>query len=318
MARVALFLCIGVALVEARDSRNQFTEFFTTFNGWYYGEGNSEKCEPAHQNYTSAAEIPGQHRWAWELVDCILGITSEAQKAEFALSATLLTVLPVGLAQIRPGLTETGCLAMRRPFLALMLEFGVPSPNPITGTINGRKVRKLGTSRPLKQLETFRSFRFMFSLLEYILGMGATVNCIYQIYRLCYKAIALAPIAVFMPGLSETAVVLAWMGLLLPIHYLGVLAFAYTYPVAGPRRSLKQWVMDELTPCYYGRLIKQAAWEGLPGIFYHLVACLHIMVGTVLLGSVFFITLAGVLPVIESFVGAALASCNKSSRIDQV
>jgi hypothetical protein len=36
--------------------------------------------------------------------------------------------------------------------------------------------------------------------------MGATANCIYRMYRLCYKAIALAPIVVFMPGLSETAV----------------------------------------------------------------------------------------------------------------
>jgi hypothetical protein len=43
-------------------------------------------------------------------------------------------------------------------------------------------------------------------LLEYVLGMGATANCIYQMYRLCYKAIAVAPIVVFMPGLSETAV----------------------------------------------------------------------------------------------------------------
>jgi hypothetical protein len=153
VARVALSLCIGVALVEARDSRNQFTEFFATFNGWYYGEG-----KVAQQNYTSAPEIPEQHSWAWELVDCILGITSEAQKAEFALSATLLTVLPVRLAQIRPGLTDTGCLAIRRPLLALMLQFGVPSPNPITGTIDGRKVRKLGTSRPLKQLKSLGSF----------------------------------------------------------------------------------------------------------------------------------------------------------------
>lgn len=153
VARVALSLCIRVALVEARDSRNQFTEFFATFNGWYYGEG-----KVAQQNYISAPEIPEQHSWAWELVDCILGITSEAQKAEFALSATLLTVLPVRLAQIRPGLTDTGCLAIRRPLLALMLQFGVPSPNPITGTIDGRKVRKLGTSRPLKQLKSLGSF----------------------------------------------------------------------------------------------------------------------------------------------------------------
>lgn len=52
--------------------------------------------------------------------------------------------------------------------------------------------------------------------------MRAMANCIYRMYRLCYKVIALAPIAVFMPGLSETAVVLGWMGLLLRIHYLGV------------------------------------------------------------------------------------------------
>ena len=38
------------------------------------------------------------------------------------------------------------------------------------------------------------------------------------------------------------------------------------------------------------------------------VICLHIMVGTVLLGSVSFMTLADVLPLVESFIGAALLS----------
>lgn len=70
-----------------------------------------------------------------------------------------------------------------------------------------------------------------------------------------------------------------------------------------------------MTPSCYDRPIKfeeensdRRLRKGCLEFLTNLVACLHLMVGTVLLGSVIFITLADVLPVIESFVDAALVT----------
>jgi len=316
----ALFiLTIVRPCLAAVRSHDQFQTFLSSFDGPYHKDflPNCTREFNDYINETLPDPPNAGHNIAWLLTNCILSQMPEVFKAEIAVSGILLALVPTALAQIGPSQVETGLLSLRRPFLALLLEVGTPSPNPSRGNIYATPLKAL--SSPLEaQWPSFLNrapfvLKAALSVFEYAVAMTATGNCVYQIYRLTYRAVSLAPIVVLLRNVPETAVLFGWLLLLVPIHAFSVATFLSLYRVPTPRRSLYLWLVDEVTPCCYGRPVRLVArsknpWQGLLFFITTFGVCVHIMMGTVLLGSVMFVTLADVIPVVESFVGCALAS----------
>ncbi|KAM5341371.1 hypothetical protein ACJ41O_014402 [Fusarium nematophilum] len=220
------------------------------------------------------------------------------------------------MAMIGPSQAETAFLSMRRPFISLLLAIGTPAPNPSSGSIYADPIAALESTDLLDHLDILDhkgvALGVIIAIFEYAVVIGAAANCVYQIYRLTFNAVALAPIVVLLP---ETAILFSWVVPLVPIHLLSFVAFALAFRATSKpsKTSRARRLLDELTPCYLQRPLhlsrrRGCLWRPLASLLNNFGVCGHIMLGTVLLGSVLFITVADVLPIVESLVLGAIAS----------
>jgi hypothetical protein len=251
-------------------------------------------------------------------MDCILNAYGEMNKANMAVTAILLALLPAGLVQFGPSMPEISLLSTRRPVLATFLGFGLMSPNPTEFDFEGILEKASNDGAPLIPIRALdgRNFiaRVLVSLVEYVIAMGAMGNLFYQVYRFTYHAVSLAPLVVYLPGLPETATLFGWAFLNLPIYLLsfGVSALTFRRTTPNRRNRLVEFILDELTPCGQGRDLRierrqdRKYLQNLLRTAVRLVGGLHIILGTVLIGSIVLIPLADSLPVIYTFVFSAL------------
>jgi hypothetical protein len=312
-------LCISIAAAGLDRSRSQFRQFFPTVEQ-YSKPRFHEECPKQFAEYfnESLHETGGSHRYSGDLMDCILNAYGEMNKANMAVTAILLALLPAGLVQFGPSMAEISLLSTRRPVLATFLGFGLMSPNPTEFDFEGILEKASNDGAPLIPIRALDGRHFvakvLVSLIEYAIAMGATGNLFYQVYRFTYHAVSLAPLVVYLPGLPETATLFGWAFLNLPIYLLSFIVFALTFRRTTPRRRnrLAEFILDELTPCGQGRDLRierrqdRKFLQHLLGTAVRLVGGLHIILGTVLIGSIVLIPLADSLPVIYTFVFAAL------------
>jgi hypothetical protein len=125
-------------------------------------------------------------------------------------------------------------------------------------------------------------------------------------------------LVVYVPGIPETATLFGWAFLNLPLYLLSFIVFALAFHRATPQSGYKrrnrwiEFIIAELTPCGQGphlRLQQRGTRETLQrllGALTRLIAGLHIILGTVLIGSIVLIPMGDSLPVIYSFVFAAI------------
>ncbi|KAH7141057.1 hypothetical protein EDB81DRAFT_799349 [Dactylonectria macrodidyma] len=316
-------LCISIVVAGLDRSRNQFKRFFPTVEQ-YSKLGFHEKCPKQFANYfNESLPDPGRgHQWSSELMTCILESYGELNKANMAVTAILLALLPAGLVQFGPSMAEISLLSARRPFLATFLGFGLMSPNPTEFDFEEILQKASNSGAPLIPIRALDGRYFiakvLVSVIEYGIAMAATGNYFYQVYRLTYWAVSLAPMCVYLPGLPETATLFGWAFLNLPLYLLSFVVFALAFRRATPSgysqrgNRLAELITAELTPCGQGRDFKfqrRQNWQTLQrllGTFTRLIAGLHIILGTLLIGSIVLIPLADSLPVIYSFVFAAI------------
>jgi hypothetical protein len=127
-----------------------------------------------------------------------------------------------------------------------------------------------------------------------------------------------APIVVHVRGIPESATLFGWAALNLPVHAVGFLSFAlaFRHKATSPSRRffLARWIVNDLTPCAHGTdftLVERTSLPSLQaftGALTRLAASLHIILGTVLLGSVYFAVLNDSLPIIYAFVAAGVGT----------
>lgn len=317
---------LGISIVAAGlgRSRSQFKQFFPTVEQFSKPRFH-EECPEQFANYfnESLPDPDWGHQWSGELMGCILDAYGELNKANMAVTAILLALIPAGLSQFGPGMAEISLLGTRRPVLATFLGFGLMSPNPTEFDFEGI-LEKAGNSGaaiiPMRALDgRYFLAKVVVSVIEYGIALAATGNCFYQVYRFTYLAVSLAPLCVYLPGLPETSTLFGWAFLNLPLYLLSyvvsALAFCRVPPKAGHTRSgnrLVELISAELTPCGQGgyyeihRRKNRQSLQRLIGTFIRLISGLHIILGTVLIGSIVLIPLADSLPVIYSFVFAAI------------
>ncbi|RSL77496.1 hypothetical protein CEP51_009036 [Fusarium floridanum] len=320
----ACSLHISPATAALDRTRSQFKHFFPTVET-YAKERFHKACPEQFANYfNESLPDPGQgHKYSGDLMECILEEWGELNKANMAVTAILLALLPAGLVQFGPSMAEISILSTRRPFLATLLGFGLMSPNPAEFDFEGilEKAGKGSASLPPIKALDGRYFiaKVLVSLVEYVIAMGATANCFFQIYRFTYLAISLAPLVAYVPGVPEAATLFGWAFLNLPLYLLSFVVFALAFHRATPqprfnkrRNRFIEFIIAELTPCGQGPALRLQRREGretlqrLLGSLTRLIAGLHIIVGTTLIGSIVLIPLGDCLPVIYSFVFAAI------------
>ncbi|KAH7019550.1 hypothetical protein EDB80DRAFT_701096 [Ilyonectria destructans] len=317
-------LCISIVVAGPGRSHTQFRRFFPTVEK-YSSPRFHEACPEQFANYfnESLPDPAGSHQWSTQLMDCILDAYGEVSKANMAVTAILLALLPAGLVQFGPSMAEISLLSTRRPFLAMFLGFGLMSPNPTEFEFEAILEKASNGGAPLIPIRALDGRYFiakvLVSVVEYCVAMGATANYFYQLYRLTYWAISLAPMCVYLPGVPETATLFGWAVLNVPLYLLSFVVFALAFRHATPKSGynrrgnrLAKIITAELTPCGQGRdlrIQRRQNWQVLQrllGTVVRLIAGLHIILGTVLIGSIVLIPLADSLPVIYSFVFAAV------------
>ncbi|KFA70240.1 hypothetical protein S40285_08256 [Stachybotrys chlorohalonatus IBT 40285] len=239
-------------------SRSQFDHYFPTFEQYIRPQIliNCSQELRDYQNY-SIPDAPGIREHAQHLTGCILDVLGELDKASMAITGILLALLPVGLVNLGPSIAELSLLSARRPILAALLGFGAMSPNPSLPMEFADLVERTPMKRSRYALFKKTPFlvKIAVSVVEYAIALAAASNCFYQIWRLTYRAVSLAPVAVYLRGLPEEATLFGWVALNLPIHLIGFatfsLAYAKTQSSHGDiiRPGFYRWLLNELTPC---------------------------------------------------------------------
>ncbi|KFA54526.1 hypothetical protein S40293_09903 [Stachybotrys chartarum IBT 40293] len=255
-------------------SRSQFDHFFPTFEQ-YIRPQILINCSHELRDYQdyNIPDAPGIREHAQLLTGCILNVLGELDKASMAITGILLALLPVGLVNLGPSIAELSLLSARRPILAALLGFGAMSPNPSLPMEFTDLVERTPMKRSRYAL--FKKTPFLVkvavSVAEYAIALAAASNCFYQIWRLTYRAVSLAPVAVYLRGLPEEATLFGWVALNLPIHLLGFatfsLAYAKTQSSHGDiiRPGFYRWLRNELTPCMYATAGNQTGTEEVAG-----------------------------------------------------
>ncbi|KAK4073814.1 hypothetical protein Trihar35433_3288 [Trichoderma harzianum] len=307
-------------------AHNQFLSFFPASEDFLPGIIQSN-CAGQFANYTNQSLPDGEgHAWAGKLIDCVLPACTQGYQNEFTVSGLLIGLLPAGLSQFGPSMADLALLATRRPVLAFLLAFGTPSPNlGLQGGLINRDlasyvltVSTVGFPRWLMRAPWV--VRAAISCVEYLVGMLATGNVVYQVYRLTYKAVSQATVSIKIPNVPETYILFFWMVVMVPIFGIAYSTLRAGYSIMSSkaiqrRSAVVTWVLDEFTPSLYGRPLRL---ERRPGgwVYLHIVlgwfgsvlSILHIWLGTVVLGSILFVTLPDMLTVVEALVGCALLS----------
>ncbi|KAI1047011.1 hypothetical protein LB505_013592 [Fusarium chuoi] len=325
----AYSLYISIAAAGLSRSRSQFKTFFPTVeehDKWKF----HENCSDQFTDYwNESKEDPGRgHEWSRNLLECILEEYGEANKANMAVTGILLALLPAGLVQFGPGLAEISLLSTRRPILATLLGFGLLSPSPTEFKFEDILEKALNGGQALIPINALNGdgtpflSKLLVSLIEYGIAMAATANYFYHLFRFTYHAVPLAPLVVYIPGIPETATLFGWGFLNLPIFLLAFVVSAKTVrPITSrseddrKRDCIAKFIIAELTPCGQGSKLKGIQTPECPrtlprllGPAVRLVAGLHIITGTVLIGSIVLIPLGDSLPVIYAFIFAAICT----------
>ncbi|KAF5632615.1 hypothetical protein F25303_9346 [Fusarium sp. NRRL 25303] len=322
----AYSLYFSIAAAGLSRSRSQFKTFFPTIEE-HDKLRFQENCSDQFTDYwNESKEDPGRgHEWSKNLLDCILDEYGEVNKANMAVTGILLALLPAGLVQFGPGLAEISLLSTRRPILATLLGFGLLSPSPTEFGFKDILEKALNGGQALIPIKALNGdgipllAKLLVSLVEYSIAMAAAANYFYHLFRFTYHAVPLAPLVVYIPGIPEAATLFGWGLLNLPIF---LLAFVVSAKTVGPITSesdsknyLAKFITVELTPCGQGPKLEKIQTPGCPrtlprllGPAVRLVAGLHIITGTVLIGSIVLIPLGDSLPVIYAFIFAAICT----------
>lgn len=307
-------------------AHNQVLSFFPASEA-FLPEIIQSNCAGQFANYTNQSLPDGEgHAWAGKLIDCVLPACTQGYQNEFTVSGLLIGLLPAGLSQFGPSMADLALLATRRPILAFLLAFGTPSPNSgLQGGLINRDLASYVLAVPTAGFPRWLMrapwvVRAAISCVEYLVGMLATGNVVYQVYRLTYKAVSQATVSIKIPNVPETYILFFWMVVMAPIFGIAYSTLRAGYSIATSkaierRSAVVSWVLDEFTPSLYGRLLRLKKRPGewvymhvVLGWFGSVLSILHIWLGTVVLGSILFVTLLDMLTVVEALVGCALLS----------
>jgi len=245
-----------------------------------------------------------------------------------AAAAVLLGLLPTTLAILGSNSRETSLLALRRPFLALLLAIGAPGVSPLRSTQHADHAQVLAQGEDRMTLPSPSHFNAaLITCAQYLFACASAVNVAHVTWQLCIFTVnSFSPEAVFFPALWVALAVLVNIG-----GYLSTLLRTrvqttrepYEKPsstaLLGPgsegkgqrRTGAEGWLARELTPCVqHGPSHIQVRKESWAFIFISWLtsvgAMAVIILGTLSLSGALYISTNDAVMVIGRFFGSAI------------
>ncbi|KAI5927529.1 hypothetical protein F4810DRAFT_648198 [Camillea tinctor] len=236
-------------------------------------------------------------------------------------SSVLLGLLPVVLSQLGPTTAEQGLLALRRPFLALLVAAASPAVNPLRNTEYDNTLHSdLPRALPPPRFSSRRGRRpstlavALVALAQYTVGFTAVANTVILAYQLSIWSVT--SFAVRFPGLPAI-----WIFLALPIHLGSHLAMRLRVRYErlhdddrgcrGGVGYLGMLAREELAPCRFQEGVR-LTWlprrkvVGALTWFVYTGVVIYILVGTLTLSGLLFISAADTVDIAARFVGGAI------------
>ncbi|KAI1159752.1 hypothetical protein F5B18DRAFT_573232 [Nemania serpens] len=297
------------------------------------------KSEEHYDNYTNPEIFDNWlegHVHASNLASCTLDQLPEWAKSEFTTVSITLGLVPPALLALGPDTTGMALLSIRRPLLASLLAFGSPAlrtgSDPVEFLKLTPKVRFDTTYLavgPGNQNWRLWTCVVVFSVVEYAIAGAAVFNVAYQVWFLTYQAVCWAAIQLFQTTfLPETAEPLLWVLFGVPMKLMCDYAILWRIKKADGKSSLSgatrptaiqksiSWIISavasELTPCMYSEpLYFHAVEEGPAWLFFtqfvNLASLAHVLMGGIILSTIFFVLFRKAVVTVALFLAAAVA-----------
>jgi len=241
------------------------------------------------------------------VVDCMLSNTNESTKANFASAAVLLGIMPTTLGLVGSNTVETALLALRRPFLALLLASGAPTVSPLRMFDYGQPHKIL--SKPFKNrrfpdLKSRPRFAVALALLEYVFAGIAVANLAHVCWQLSNLAVCgFSPETAYLP--------LLWAFLALVIHIFGAITNRFRIslkPIKGTAVELfmREFQLNARLPPTTLEFKQESYTFIFLSWFTSTGSVLHIMFGTLVFSSILFISTRDAAFVVLRFVLSAV------------
>ncbi|SPO04029.1 uncharacterized protein DNG_06712 [Cephalotrichum gorgonifer] len=314
MAAVAV---LSLAAPAAARTTKQYRQFFPGWNV-YLRNITDNAC---HDELLAYQDPEGEYLGPPALLlDCILSEMSEIRKTEMGITAVVLGLLPTMLQQIGPTVSEVGVLASRRPLLAFLLSFAMPSVS--TGGAMADPVE--GLRRPVVfRMRSLPSARggwlwVLVSALEYLIALTALGNTLHQISTLALWSISISAMAIQSGAISQTFGPFLWVTLVVPAHLLYFWSFKMQYKKRDgdgertlERETWLQTIASEFVPCAAGEpMLLTQVHTGLLHFVVEFatdIASLVVFIfGTIVLSSQIFISMADVVPIVGRILASTL------------
>jgi hypothetical protein len=310
--RSAFCLLVFASLISATRAAVHFKYWYRQYRHVF--EPIMEKhCQAEYQGYlTKVAPKDYLSGTITPVIDCILGNLNETRKSNMAAAAVLLGLLPTTLGLVGSTTIEVGLVALRRPFLALLLAAGAPAVSPIR-TFDYVDPKELLQKKPgsVKVFSMGPAKKPVVALLQYVVAAAAVLNLVTVSYELCIRTVcSFAPENAFEPAL--------WAFLAVAVHlfgswsvYLRVRIVTGGSGVNTSGSGRLQRILREFIPSAareeaelgikdetYGYIL--LAW------FTSMGTVLHIIYGTLVFSSILFISTGDAVIVVVRYLSSTL------------
>lgn len=305
---LALFFIVHVA-ADSGPSSVQFKNWYPGFRH-YLNYQLDHACADARADYynTSIQHTNCSYCRPQQLANCILNNLDEVTKANAASAAVILGLLPSTLSLVGLSYLDTGLLAHKRPLLAFLLASGSPAVSPIR-TYDYRDPADILQiyQGAIKSPTLGTGAAIAVSAVEYALAIATVTNLVVATYMLSVRTIcSFAAEVAYMPVI--------WPFLALLIHFVGTIALSLRVRFSEPgnqRLSLASIVRREFLPCSL-HPVTELQPKKESALFIIIAWCLstgtvlHLILGTLVLSSLLFISTQDAVMVAAQYLGSTL------------
>jgi hypothetical protein len=273
-----------------------------------------EHCQAAYRGYlTEVAPKDYLSGTITPVIDCILGNLNETRKSNMAAASVLLGLLPTTLGLAGSTTMEVGLVALRRPFLALLLAAGAPAVSPIR-TFDYVDPKELLQKKPgsVKVFSMGPTKKPAIALLQYVIAAAAVVNLATASYELCIRTVcSFAPENAYEPAL--------WAFLAVAVHLFGSLSVYLRVRIVTGGSGANTSGRERLWQRIRREFIPSAAREEaeleikdetylyiLLAWFTSMGTVLHIIYGTLVFSSILFISTGDAVIVVVRYLSSTL------------
>lgn len=309
------------------------------FNDWYdrlapvLSDVSTTVCSLSLRAYqgdiAARIELGPVQGYCWVHTNCIMETISERTKASFAGTGVLLGLAPTTLSVLGPSAAEIALLSLHRPLLSVFLSLGAPAIYPGRFLLWDNPIRAHAPHTGAFVVRRFsKLWAIVISISQYLIGIAAGANIFQAAYRIGLRSVS--------SWSCETSYwPIVWILLSLVVHSTASLSLRTSvkrknlyiitpndHKFADPGENGERWkqggllpnIIDEFTlssnrkwqvsDLFTVRLNPIAVGLQYLGAF---LSVAHLVFGTLLFSSLFFISVHEAVGLIVRFVASATA-----------